>query len=202
DGKRIVFIAQESARIPMRIYLVEADGGTPRPAVPSDRGSQSDPTWSPIGNRLLYGLNLQSAREAAYIRMADLDQGTVTKFPGSDGLFAPRWSPDGKTVVALERDSRRRMTVYRFGEDVWRPLTGSRADFPNFSRDSKRILFRAGDVLKELHIDNGREENVLQLKNEEIGGFLHSIGRSGDDGPTRTLNRDSRQIYELYFQMP
>jgi Tol biopolymer transport system component len=145
---------------------------------------------------------LQSAREAAYIRMADLDHGTVKKFPGSDGLFAPRWSPDGKLVIALERDGQRRMMIYRFGEDVWRPLTESRADFPNWSRDSKNILFRAGDVLRELNVDNGHNEKVLELKNEEIGGHMHAIGRSYDGGRTRTLNRDSRQIYELYFQRP
>ena len=56
DGKRIAFSAGEPDDRPMRLYLVDADGGQIKPAVPSAAGSQGYPTWSPDGKKLLYGI--------------------------------------------------------------------------------------------------------------------------------------------------
>ncbi len=200
DGKRLAFNAQERPDMPLRMFLVDADGSAVHLAVSSDAGSQGDPSWSPDGKHLAYGLDVRSARESAYIRIVDLNSGQVTKLPGSDGLFGPRWSPDGKMIAALERDGQGRLRLYRFDKNQWSTLSNGRADWPSWNRTSTAILFRAGDALNETQVDTGRVHRIVSLKNEEIGGFTHAIGRAKDDAPTRTLNRDGRQIYELYFQ--
>ena len=200
DGKRLAFNAQESADKPMRIFLIDADGGAVRPASTSDSGSQGDPSWSPDSSSLTYGLDVRSARETAYIRIVDLTTGQVRKLQGSEGLFGPRWSPDGTMIAALERDGQRRLMLYRVHENKWSNLSDERADWPSWNRGSSTILFRSGDFLKEIQIGTRRYETIVAMKSDEIGGNTHAIGRANDDAPTRTWNRDGRQIYELYFQ--
>jgi Tol biopolymer transport system component len=201
DGKRLAFNAQESPDKPVRIYLVDADGGAVSSASSTDGGSQGDPTWSPDNHHLAYGVDSRSARESDYIRIVDLNSGQVTKLRASDGLFGPRWSPDGTMIAALERDGRRRLMLYRVAEEKWSTLTEDRADWPTWNRGSDAILFKAVDSLREIQIAGGRQVKIAALKNEEIGGFTHAMGRASDDAPTRTLNRDGRQIYELYFHV-
>jgi dipeptidyl aminopeptidase/acylaminoacyl peptidase len=194
DGRRLAFNAQESPDKPLRIYLVDADGGPVRLASSSDVGSQGDPSWAPDSSHLTYGLDVRSARESAYIRIVDINSGQVTKLPGSDGLFGPRWSPDGTMIAALERDGRRRLMLYRVSEKKWSALSEDRADWPSWNKGSDAILFRAGDVLREIQIRTQRQQDIVTLKNEEIGGFTHAIGRAPDDAPTRTFNRDGRRF--------
>jgi Transcriptional regulatory protein, C terminal/WD40-like Beta Propeller Repeat len=200
DGKEVLFDAQETPTQPTKLYVVDSDGGGVRPAVPRDAGSQGDATWSPDGKKLLFGLNGRSTRESVYIRMAEPETLSVTKFPGSEGMFGPRWSPDGKMVVALEWEGRRRLMLYRFETHSWTPIWQERADWPTWNLDSKSLVFRANDALVRLRVDQRGAEPVAAINGAELGGFSHAIGIAPDGSSTRTLNRDSRQVYELIFE--
>jgi Tol biopolymer transport system component/DNA-binding winged helix-turn-helix (wHTH) protein len=200
DGKQIAFNGQEAPNKTMKVYLVDAEGGAVRLAAPKETGSEGDPTWSPDGKKLLFGLNARSTREAAYIRIADLENGNVAKFPGSEGLFAPRWSPDGKMIAVLEWEGLRRLMLYRFDKNQWTPISEGKADWPTWAADNKSIMFRADETLQRVWIDPRTTEAVASLKGAEPGGFSHALGVTPDGSPTRTLNRDSRQVYELQFQ--
>jgi hypothetical protein len=90
--------------------------------------------------------------------------------------------------------------LYRFDQRKWSNLTEDRADWPTWSADGARILYRGARYVIETRIRDGRPEPVLPLKSEEFGGYSHWIGRTPDGSPTRTLNRDGRQVYELTFQ--
>jgi Tol biopolymer transport system component/DNA-binding winged helix-turn-helix (wHTH) protein len=199
DGQRLAFNAQQAPDQLMRIYIVDADGGGMRLASPSDGGSQGDASWSADGEQLSYGLDVRSARESAYIRIVDIATGQVTKVPGSEGLFGPRWSPDGRIIAALERDGQRRLLIYRMDGRKWAMPFDGRVDWPVWNKESTAILFKGGDGLEAIDVRTERVTKTVTMKNEEIGGFTHAIGRSYDDAPTRTLNRDGRQVYELYF---
>ena len=64
------------------------------------------------------------------IQIADLETGQITPVPGSKGLFSPRWSPDGRHLVALSHDSLR-LLLYDFASQQWRPLvTGTLRGLP------------------------------------------------------------------------
>jgi Tol biopolymer transport system component/DNA-binding winged helix-turn-helix (wHTH) protein len=199
DGKRIAFMGQAAGK-QEKIYLVDADGGASRLAVPRDAAWQQDPNWSPDGKRLLYGVNAVSARETPYIRIANLDSGQFTELPGSGGLFAPRWSPDGTMAAALEWRGQHRLMLYRFSENRWDTATDTRADYPTWSADGRRLQYRCGDRLMELDIRDKRRYEVMPLNVEELGGYSHMIGRTFDDAPVRTLSRDTRQLFEIYWQ--
>lgn len=200
DGKRIVFSATESDDKPMRLYVVEADGGQLRPAVPSAPGSQGYPTWSPDGKSLLYGIVTSSLREEVYIRVANLQTGKVTKLPGSDGLFAPRWSPDGRTVAALRFMGGHTLMLMNVSDQQWREASTVQVDWPTWTADSNSILCKSGDSVLQYRLDLGKFETITTLEPEESGGYLKWLGVSHTGAPLRTLNRDSRQIYALQLE--
>lgn len=200
DGKRIAFTAQEQLGKPSKIYLVDTDGGAVRRASPGDDGSQDDPTWALDGRTLMYGLNARSSREQVFIRVVNLETGAVTKLPGSDALFSPRWSPDGRAVAALEWQNQRRLMLFRFDQGGWVNLTRERAEFPTWSADSKSILYRSADRLMQVRASDGLAGQVVGIKNEEFGGFSRWIGCTSDGSPARALNRDSRQVYEVMLR--
>jgi hypothetical protein len=52
DGRRIAYVCDSPGKMP-RIYVVDAEGGKPRPALTGSR-IEIDPTWSPDGKRLLF----------------------------------------------------------------------------------------------------------------------------------------------------
>ncbi len=99
DGRRIAFAAGARGK-PWRIFIVSVDGGAPQPINPKDE-SETDPSWSADGNSLAFGHNTLQGGETNYIATFDLKSKQITRVAGSDGLFAPRWSHDGKYIVAL-----------------------------------------------------------------------------------------------------
>ncbi len=201
DGRTIAFMAQETAQQPLRVYLVDVDGGSVRRAVPSEPGSQSDPAWSPDGTKLLYGLRGSSnTREDVYIRLADLETGEVRRLPSSEGLFGPRWSPDGGSIVALEWAGQHRLMLYSPAEERWEPVSDVRADWPIWAPDGKTILFRVGSTILQFTPGGPKPRVVIELKDEETGGFWDAFGVTPDGTLLRTLNRDSQQIYELELE--
>ena len=88
DGTRIAFMAGSPDR-PDTLYLVSADGGSPRQPIPGSPCG-SDPNWSPDGNSLLFGCWPRDKK--LDLRTLDLRTGVVSKVPGSDELWSPRWS--------------------------------------------------------------------------------------------------------------
>jgi hypothetical protein len=52
--------------------------------------------------------------------MLTLETGQVTIVPGSQELFSPRWSPDGRFIAALSFDSQR-MVLFEFATAEWTP---------------------------------------------------------------------------------
>jgi Tol biopolymer transport system component len=199
DGKQIAFAAAQSGDRPMRLYLVDADGGSPRIAIPAEQGSQGFPTWSPDGKSLLYGIVRSSLREELYIRVADLKTGKVTRLDGSEGLFAPRWSPDGRMIAAPRFAEPRTLRLFDVKENRWENVAGPRIDWPTWAPDSKSLIGRDGDTIVRYWTEARKFESVAEFKPEEWGGYSRSLSVGIDNQPMRTLNRDSRQIYAIPF---
>jgi dipeptidyl aminopeptidase/acylaminoacyl peptidase len=63
------------------------------------RGDESEPQWSPDGNRLAFRTG---RKDHAFIAIFDLAEQRVRYVaPSVDRDFAPRWSPDGKQLVFI-----------------------------------------------------------------------------------------------------
>ena len=97
DGKQIVFSAGQYGK-PWKIFLVSAQGGAAQELL-SENLSEMDPTWSPDGKRIAFGrLAFADSKD---IEVLDLQTHQVSVLPGSQGIFSPRWSPDGRFLVAV-----------------------------------------------------------------------------------------------------
>jgi len=63
----------------------------------------------------------------------DLKSHQISTLPGSRGLFAARWSPDGRYIVALTADSLR-VVLFDFQTQKWSQLAKIRTAFLNWSK--------------------------------------------------------------------
>src|SRR5208282_554132 len=99
DGSQIAFVDSEIGKL-LKIFLVPANGGTPQELLPESR-NQVDPAWSADGKQIAFGrIGFVGSTEKVALQLMDLTTHQVSVIPGSDGLFSPRWSPDGRYVAA------------------------------------------------------------------------------------------------------
>src|SRR5258708_14240755 len=81
-----------------KIYLLSPWGGSPEVLTESNT-NEADATWTPDGKSIVFG-KIDKMSNAAIYRL-DLKTRRVSSIPGTDGLFSPRVSPDGRYISAL-----------------------------------------------------------------------------------------------------
>ena len=204
DGNGICFARVGSAGQPTRLLLVPASGGALRDAVPKDEGSQQDGSWSPDGRRIAFGRGLGAAdrRDLLTIQVADLATGQITVLPGSNGLFSPRWSPDGRHLVALSHDSLR-LVLYDFEAQKWRPLvTGTVVGYPAWARDSAHVFVNGAGGRVRVRVADGRTEVVhsfagLRQLSRRFGQW---VGSAPDDSILALRDTSLDEIFALELE--
>ena len=142
DGSQLALMARTSGKV-WSIYLIAADGGGLRQALREDRNA-ADPSWSPDGQTLVFGrTNDQMGEEVSRsLLMLDLRSGALNRVPGSEGLFSPRWSPNGRYIVALSLDQRH-AKLFDVTTRSWTELPVPSAADPVWSPDSRFIFVHA-----------------------------------------------------------
>ena len=135
DGKQIAFSAARP-RDPLNIYVISSAGGTAERIVPSDQ-SQVDVGWSPDGKSLVFG---SVSVPNAPISIVDLKSRRLSTLPGSNGLFSPHWSPDGRYMSGTT-NSTDNLMLFDFSTQKWTTLTESIVGYPNWSRDGSYLYF-------------------------------------------------------------
>jgi Tol biopolymer transport system component len=203
DGKQIAFYAFQPGEL-ARIYLVSADGGTPRELMPDGSQAQVDPNWSPDGSSLVFCGGAASPGSAIHI--FDMKSHKVSTLPGSKGLFSPRWSPDGRYMAALPANSLG-LRLFDFKTKKWRVLLkGSNLGFPSFSHDGKYIYFLGGAVwtnVMRLRIPDGKLEPVASLKDFQMTGYYGLwLGLTPDDSPLLLKDTGTQDVVSMDFHEP
>jgi eukaryotic-like serine/threonine-protein kinase len=139
DGSQIAFTAQMPGE-PAQVYVIPVDGGDPE-AITSGSQESWDPTWSPSGDALLYGPYFDATNGSTALHIVNLKTRVVTAVPGSGGLYSPRWSPDGRYLLALTPNPQR-LRFYDLNLHTWQDLTGDiGVGYPEWTPDSKCVVF-------------------------------------------------------------
>ncbi|HTV16802.1 MAG TPA: winged helix-turn-helix domain-containing protein [Acidobacteriaceae bacterium] len=141
DVRQIVFMGRQPGH-PWKIYTMDADGGHLQEVLDEDR-SEADPDWSPDGKQLVFGRLPDLMAEAAQpkaIYTVNLATRKMEKLPGSDGLFSPRWSANGKYIAALSIDQKKLM-LFDVAAKTWRTLAEQNIADPAWSHDDSAIYF-------------------------------------------------------------
>ena len=200
NGKDIVFFGFSPGQ-KARLYTVSIDGETPREMIPEDLQEQLDPSWSPDGTRIVFGGAFSNAN--ATIRILDVKTHQISTLAGSEGLFSPRWSPDGRYIVAMPR-KRRILTLFDFDTKSWKEMTTLTAAYPNWSRTGDYIYFlHQGDQpsVTRVRIRDRKPERVADLKDFPQAGYVgYWLGMAPDDSPLLLRDLGTQEIYALDWE--
>jgi Tol biopolymer transport system component len=95
--------------------LQSLEGGNPQIVLDEAR-SQADEDWSPDGSAIVFGRSSELMTDDSTpktIQILHLRTRVLSTLPGSEDLFAPRWSPDGRHIAARPLDQGRLMVFDR-----------------------------------------------------------------------------------------
>ena len=202
DGKTIVFFNVDANK-PSKIYEVSRDGGSPRQLMPDDSSSQLDPNWSPDGSKIVFGGNSNDA--TATIRILDLNTHQIATLPGSQGLFSPRWSRDGRYIPAVSGDSKR-LLLFDFQTQKWTELAKGSVGWLEWSKDGQHIQvadFSGIGVIIRIRLSDHKTERVVELKNFDITGHYGLwCAVAPDDSPIILRNAGTQDVYSLDWEEP
>ena len=167
DDKKLAIMAEEPGQ-PWRIYILDSSGGQLEPLL-NENLSEADPDWSTDGNWLVMGRlprNMSPEKQSRALYEVDIATRKVTQIPGSDGLFSPRLSPDGRFIAALNLTQRSLMLFDR-QKSAWRLLSNHSAADPQWSHDSTAIFFQdnleSGKPIYRVDIRSGNLQAIASL---------------------------------------
>src|SRR5258708_22300067 len=172
DGKKIVFFEFAlSSDKPARIYEVSSQSGSPRQLIPADPRHQLDPNWSPDGSKIVYGG--QSGDATSAIRILDLASHQVSNLPDSQGLFSPRWSPNGRYILAFSADSMK-LLLFEFQTQKWTELAKGPMGWLSCSKDGRSVYvlhYKVRGALLKIRISAHKARQMVALTHFITGGL-------------------------------
>ena len=119
------------------IYRVSVESGAPE-KLTSEGFQEVLPSWSPDGKSIYF--NDYPIAGHVRIRILDLATRKVSTMPGSDGYYAPLWSPDGQYLAGIQNPPKS-MAIYSVKTKQWKQLKVFQPDLGFFvwAPDSKSL---------------------------------------------------------------
>jgi Tol biopolymer transport system component len=200
DATSIAFMGKEPGKT-WKIYSISAEGGRPQ-VVSEEARSQADPDWSPDGKTIVFGRSSEYMAEDSTpkaIQMVDIATKAVSVVPGSEGLFSPRWSPDGRYLVAMPLDQRKLM-LYDVAGRKWSEIGSGSFNNPVWSKDAKSIYYQTydpGSPIRRLQLTGGRIEEIADFRNLQPGGTVGYWGIAAEDAPVVSFHFLTADIYSV-----
>ena len=202
DGKKIVFFEFASAaEKPARMYMIAPEGGTPEPLLPSDRAQQLDPNWSPDGTKIIFAG--ESNDPSSAIRILDLATQKISTLPASDGLYSPRWSPDGRYITAFSADSKT-LLLFDTQTQKWSELATGSLAWLNWSHDGRYVYvldYRGKEAIVRIRIADRAIDPIADVKGfPSAGRYGRALALSPDDSPILLKDTGTQDVYSVDLQ--
>jgi Tol biopolymer transport system component len=204
DGSLITFYGAEPGK-PTRLYVAPFAGGPVREVSHGEAGSggDADGSWSPDGASLVFAANSDDqVRQHLPLRVLDLRSGRVAALPASEGLWSPRWSPDGRSIAALGTPIHE-LWLYDLQTHARRRLAAIGAGFPNWSPDGRFVYFEDNAMTEWYRVaaGNGRVERLASLRTIKMAGpSLGWAGLTPEGSLLVTRAAGSTEIYQLDWE--
>ena len=203
DGKQIAYLSTRVGK-PWKIYLISPEGGTPEELLPTDT-TEGDPTWSADGTRIAFSHGLPSG-QTSDLRIVDIKTRQVSTIPGSDAMFSPRWSPDGRYLVAMDlQNVSRKIFLLDFQTGKWSEWTNDPEGigYPAWSSDSHTVDYWSGNNIKRIKLGDSHQLNLFSVKSLPIY-YSPEFGPWNDSAPdgSRMFLRDvsTQDFYVLNLE--
>jgi eukaryotic-like serine/threonine-protein kinase len=181
-------------------------GGPSEDAIPGGL-SGVDFNWTPDGSQMIFseGPNYPPVS----IFTLDLKTHQHSEFPGSQGLFSPRVSPDGLYLAALSQDSSS-LKLYDFRSRKWTDWLTEPGNiaYPTWSKDSRYLYFdnfmTDHPTSRRVKLGSTHSEELFSLS--ELHRFFgtHSGtwgGMAPDNSRLYVQDLSTQEIYSLKLQL-
>jgi Tol biopolymer transport system component len=206
DGKTIAYVSMKPGES-WKLFLIPAKGGTPQ-AVSAEGGSQIDANWSADGKRLIFG-DYNHDASGLSIRILDFKTHQTTTVPGSEGLFSPRWSPNGRYLAALAPDNTTLM-LYDFKEQKWSKWATSAGavNYPLWAKDSESLYFDdlvdGAETIRQVKVGRMEAEKVMEVGSLDryMGALGLWSGRAADGSWMFVRDKSTQEVYQLSLELP
>jgi Tol biopolymer transport system component/predicted Ser/Thr protein kinase len=204
DGTQVLFVDSSSSQGTAAMWIVSSQGGVARRLLPHDSEPETDPTWSPDGQQIVFATGPEGlGNPKSTVSILDLASNKVTPLPGSVGLTSPRWSPDGGRIVAESYDLLT-MKLFDVKTQQWSVLyKGGVTVFPTWSSDSRYIFFVPnfyGPIFR-IPIAGGNAELVADTKDVKYTGYFGLwFGLDSTDTPLLLRDAGTQDIYALSLE--
>lgn len=198
DGRHIVFAARRPGTR-TALFDVSPDGGSVDRLLDEPEG-QADPTWSAAGDALLYGRDRDEAGGHVALYRLELRSRRSQRLPGTEGLHAPLWSPDGRHLAVRSAASGR---LFLLDPDSGRttPLSRRSGDYAVWSADSRYLYFnsaiRQRVALFRVRVADGTEQEIAELPFRPVGSWGIWSGVTPDGSPLVLRDRGTTDVYAL-----
>jgi Tol biopolymer transport system component len=206
DGTQIAYLNVQVGQ-PFKIFLISARGGTPEEML-SEKEYQGDAHWFPDGKRMIFGRvpYIPGSSDKAALQVLDLSSKQVSTFPGSENLYSPRLSPDGKHLAALSSNNKK-LLVFDFQTQKWTDWvseTGGAISFPTWSADGQYVYYNSitkDPGYRRIKVGQNRSELFVHLKDlHRFGAGWSGLTPGGAALFVRDVSAD--EIYSLEVELP
>ena len=203
DKHRIAYTDEPPGK-PRKVFLIRAEGGSPEELLP-ENVAEGDPTWSADGTQLAFGRG-SDGDGTQDIQIVEIKTRQVSTLPASKGLYAPRWSPDGRYLAALTLDNKK-LVLYDFRTQKWSDWVTSPVGigWPSWTRDSRSVYYdhyEAGQVTcrrVRVGVDHSDELFILQGLRRYHDAWA---GLAPDNSRLFTRDLSAPEIYALDVDLP
>jgi len=208
DQKEILFTGFLLDSQP-RLYVVSAQGGTPRNVLPTNnKWASVSGDWRTDGRQIVLDVQEIESGRPPDIRILDLDSNKLTKLLGSEGLIEPRWSADGRYIAALN-PQKKQVHLYDCKLERWAVL--AEANFPatlRWSPSGDALYFQDVDEVEQsifrVPMATRETERVVRLGDLLSSGAMRCMftGLSPDGSVYVTVDHGDVDVYAVDLRLP